>query len=109
MRNFPNNGKLFEYRGGKKFENDLKASSRQSKPWWIRECEASKSIYLLAPIVQRRSAGPALEGSAERADFRIAQEKGDLGQRVFGVFQVFDSKPSTRVIDQRFKFETDIF
>ena len=103
------NDKLFDYRGGEKFSNAPKSSAWQTNPWRIRSRKACKSMYLFAAVVHRRCAGPALEGSAERADFRIAQEKGDLGQRVFGVFQVCDSKPSTRVIDQRFKFEADIF
>ena len=46
-------------------------------------------------MVQWRSAGPALEGSAKCADFRITQKKGNLRLRVFGIFQVLDGKPST--------------
>jgi hypothetical protein len=51
-------------------------------------------------IVQRRFPRPAFERSVKGAHFRVAQKKGDLCERVVGVFQIIKREAPARIVDQ---------
>src|SRR5262249_28848757 len=61
------------------------------------------------PVLRRRRASPSPERAIEGADFRVAEEIGNLGQRVRWVTQVAQGELPARVVDQRLELHAVVF
>src|ERR1043165_8278348 len=59
-----------------------------------------------APVLHGGRAGPALERAVEGADFGVAEQEGDLGQRVVRVFEIFDGEAAARLVYQRAEIDS---